>query len=97
MTIPEQIKKLYNYNPAGKLKKLFTDLYENALKPSEAISKIKPTPNLPAVAATYADLAAARTSVEAQRTAVEARLDAIETKLDEYNTKLKSAGIIAEI
>jgi len=96
MTIPEQIKKLYNYNSASKLKKLFTDLYNSISKPSATIAKITPTTNLPAVAATYADLAAARTSVDAQRTAVEARLDAIEAKIDEYNTKLKASGVISE-
>lgn len=96
MTIPEQIKKLYNYNSASKLKRLFTDLYEVVIKPSTTIATIKPTTNLPAVAATYADLAAARTSVDAQRTAIEARLDVIETKLDEYNTKLKASGVIGE-
>jgi len=96
MTIPEQIKRLYNYNSASKLKKLFSDLYEVLVKPSATIAKITPTTNLPAVAGTYADLAAARTSVDAQRTAIEARLDAIETKIDEYNTKLKASGVIAE-
>nr|DAI89590.1 MAG TPA: phosphoprotein [Caudoviricetes sp.] len=96
MTIPEQIKKLYNYNSAAKLKKLFTDLYNSISKPSASIAKITPTTNLPSVAATYADLAAARASVDAQRTAVEARLDAIETKLDEIITKLKASGVISE-
>lgn len=96
MTILEQIKRLNNYNPASKLKKLFTDLYDSAVKPSATISAIKPTTDLPAVAATYADLAAARTSVDAQKTAMEARLDAIETKIDEYNTKLKASGVIGE-
>jgi len=96
MTIVEQINRLYNYNSASKLKKLFTDLYNSVSKPSATIAKITPTTNLPVVAATYADLAAARTSVDAQRTAVEARLDAIEAKIDEYNTKLKASGTISE-
>lgn len=96
MTIPEQIRALNNYNPASKLKKLLTAIYNSAVRPSATIAKITPTTNLPAVAGTYADLAAARTSVDAQRTAIEIRLDNIETKLDEYNTKLKASGAISE-
>jgi hypothetical protein len=50
--------------------------------------------DLPAVVATFADLAAARTSVVAQNVAIESRLDAIEVKINEIITKLKTAGII---
>lgn len=50
--------------------------------------------DLPAIAATFADLAAARTSDAAQNAAVEIRLDAIEVKINEMITKLKTAGVI---
>jgi len=96
MTIVEQINRLYNYNSASKLKKLFTDLYNSVSKPSATIDKITPTTNLPAVPATFADLPAARTAVDAQRTAVEIRLDNAEAKIDEIITKLKASGTISE-
>lgn len=52
------------------------------------------TANLPAVPASFADLAEARTAVNDQRTAVEARLDAIELKIDALLAALKAAGLM---
>lgn len=51
--------------------------------------------NLPATAASYSDLAEARTSVEALRAALETRLDASDAKLNALLTALRDAGIIA--
>ena len=76
----------------------------NLLEQITAIKASVPTPavtvsaiitsDLPAVAATFADLAAARTSVSAQNVAVELRLDALDAKINDILTKLKSARVI---
>lgn len=96
MAIEQKIKGLNYYDQINKEKDLFTELSESIPSPSETIAVIPASTNLPAVPATFADLAAARTAVEAQRAAVEARLDTIETKVNEIITKLKTAGIISE-
>lgn len=69
-------------------------LKSSTLQPAEAVAVIPASTNLPTVAGTFADLAAARTAVEAQRAGAEPRLDALETKVNEIITKLKTAGII---
>ena len=69
-------------------------LKNSTLQPAEAVAVIPASTNLPTVAGTFADLAAARTAVEAQRAGAEPRLDALETKVNEIITKLKTAGII---
>ena len=69
-------------------------LKNSTLQPAEAVVVIPASTNLPTVAATFADLAAARTAVEAQRAGAEPRLDALEVKVNEIITKLKTAGII---
>ena len=69
-------------------------LKSSTLQPAEAVVVIPASTNLPTVAGTFADLAAARTAVEAQRAGAEPRLDALETKVNEIITKLKAAGII---
>ena len=69
-------------------------LKSSTLQPAEAVAVIPASTNLPTVAGTFADLAAARTAVEAQRAGAEPRLDALETKVNEIITKLKAAGII---
>ena len=69
-------------------------LKSSILQPAEAVVAIPASTNLPTVAGTFADLAAARTAVEAQRAGAEPRLDALETKVNEIITKLKTAGII---
>ncbi len=69
-------------------------LKSSTLQPAEAVVVIPASTNLPTVAGTFADLAAARTAVEAQRAGAEPRLDALETKVNEIITKLKTAGII---
>ena len=74
------------------LTKTVEKLKSSTLQPAEAIAVIPTSTNLPTVAGTFADLAAARTAVEAQR--AEPRLDALETKVNEIITKLKAAGII---
>ena len=69
-------------------------LKSSTLQPAETVAVIPTSTNLPTVAGTFADLAAARTAVEAQRAGAEPRLDALETKVNEIITKLKAAGII---
>lgn len=69
-------------------------LKNSTLQPAETVAVIPASTNLPTVAGTFADLAAARTAVEAQRAGAEPRLDALETKVNEIITKLKTAGII---
>lgn len=69
-------------------------LKSSTLQPAETVAVIPASTNLPTVAGTFADLAAARTAVEAQRAGAEPRLDALETKVNEIITKLKAAGII---
>ena len=69
-------------------------LKSSTLQPAETVAVIPASTNLPTVAGTFADLAAARTAVEAQRAGAEPRLDALETKVNEIITKLKVAGII---
>ena len=69
-------------------------LKNSTLQPAEAVVVIPASTNLPTVAGTFADLAAARTAVEAQRAGAEPRLDALEAKVNEIITKLKTAGII---
>ena len=69
-------------------------LKSSTLQPAETVAVIPASTNLPTVAGTFADLAAARTAVEAQRAGAEPRLDALEAKVNEIITKLKTAGII---
>lgn len=74
------------------LTKTVEKLKSSTLQPAETVAVIPASTNLPTVAGTFADLAAARTAVEAQR--AEPRLDALEAKVNEIITKLKAAGII---
>ena len=76
------------------LNKTVEKLKSSTLQPAETVAVIPASTNLPTVAGTFADLAAARTAVEAQRAGAELRLDALETKVNEIITKLKAAGII---
>jgi hypothetical protein len=76
------------------LNKTVEKLKSSTLQPAETVAVIPASTNLPTVAGTFADLAAARTAVEAQRAGAEPRLDALETKVNEIITKLKTAGII---
>ena len=69
-------------------------LKSSTLQPAETVAVIPASTNLPTVAGTFADLAAARTAGQAQRAGAEPRLDALETKVNEIITKLKTAGII---
>jgi predicted RecA/RadA family phage recombinase len=59
------------------------------------VAALGTTTALTAIAASYADLAAARTSVNTLRTDAEARLDAIEAKIDAVIASLVAAGIMA--
>ena len=76
------------------LTKTVEKLKSSTLQPAETVAVIPASTNLPTVAGTFVDLAAARTAVEAQRAGAEPRLDALETKVNEIITKLKTAGII---
>ena len=76
------------------LTKTVEKLKSSPLQPAETVAVIPASTNLPTVAGTFADLAAARTAVEAQRAGAEPRLDTLETKVKEIITKLKTAGII---
>ena len=62
--------------------------------PAASVAAIVPS-DMTAIAATYADLAAARTSVNALRTDAEARLDAVESKVNEIVAALKAAGLMS--
>jgi uncharacterized protein YggE len=62
--------------------------------PAASISAITPS-DMTAIAATYADLAAARASVNTLRTDAEARLDAVEAKLNSVIAALKAAGLMS--
>ena len=77
-----------------RLNKTVEVLKDATLQPSATVATIPASTNLPTVAATFADLAAARAAVEAQRAGAELRLDALEAKVNEIITKLKTAGII---
>lgn len=101
MTTKQKIEALTWYDTIRKEKVILLELLAKIeelegfeLEPSATIAVLGTTTNLPAVAGTYADLAAARTSVAAQNVAVEARLDLLDAKVDEIITKLKAAGII---
>lgn len=59
------------------------------------VAALGTTTNLTAIAASYADLAAARTSVNTLRTDTEARLDAIDAKVDAVIASLKAASLMA--
>lgn len=85
MTTQEKIEALDWYDHLKELKDILDDLVPVTI---QSVAKLGTTTNLPAVSASFADLAAARTAVEAQRVAVEARLDSIEAKIDEIITKL---------
>jgi hypothetical protein len=61
--------------------------------PAATISAITPS-NMTAIAATYADLAAARTSVAALASDAEARLDALDSKVNAILVSLKAAGLM---
>ena len=76
------------------LTKTVEKLKSSTLQPAEAVVVIPASTNLPTVAGTFADLAAARTAVEAQRAGAEPRLDALEKKVNEIIPKLKTAGRI---
>lgn len=67
----------------------------NGSGPSAYVAPLGATTNLTAIAASYADLAAARTSVNTLRTDAEARLDAIEGKVDAIIAALIAAGMMA--
>lgn len=101
MTTEQKIKKLTYWNEIAKEKIVLLELLAkieeleaSELEPSATIAVLGTTTNLPAVAGSYADLAAARTSVASQNVAVEARLDLLDAKVDEIITKLKTAGLI---
>lgn len=59
------------------------------------VAKLGVTSDLTAIAASYADEAAARTSVNSLKTEVEARLDAIEAKIDAVIDAITKSGHMA--
>jgi hypothetical protein len=67
----------------------------NGSGPAANVSAMGSTTNLSAIAASYADLAAARTSVNTLKGETEARLDAIEAKVDEVIAALIAAGMMS--
>ena len=71
------------------------DRSASTLTAGAAVANMGTTTNMTAIAGSYADLAAARTSVNTLRTDAEARLDAIEAKLDALLGSLRAAGLIA--
>lgn len=59
------------------------------------IAALGTTTDLTAIAATFSDLAAARTAVNTLKTETETRLDTIEAKVDAILAALKAAGLMA--
>jgi len=98
-TFTQLLAELNFYDFVGKLRILFTKLNTEKLTASQAttITALGVTTDLTAISASYADLAAARTSVNALKGEVETRLDNIEAKIDDLIAKLKTAGIIATV
>lgn len=94
-TIKKQIEDLNYVDIAGKLRSLLTRVSAGTITQAEAITALGDTTDLTAIAASYADLAAARESVNTLRTDAEARLVAIEAKVDAIIAALKTAGVIA--
>lgn len=66
-----------------------------AVSQAAVVAALGTTTNLTAIAGSYADLAAARTSVNTLAGEVETRLDAIEAKVDAVIAALKTAGLMA--
>lgn len=66
-----------------------------ASKQAANVAALGTTTDLSAIAASYADLAAARVSVNTLKGEVETRLDAIEAKVDAVLSALKAAGLMA--
>jgi len=95
-TIKEATEKLNYFNFPAKVQELFTKVDTEKISATKAtnITALGTTTNLTAIAATYADLAAARTSVDTLKTDVEARLDVIEAKVDALIAALKTAGVM---
>lgn len=62
--------------------------------PAANVPALGTTTNLSAISASYADLAAARTSVNTLKGEVEARLDDIEAKVDAVIAALVAAGLM---
>lgn len=59
------------------------------------VAALGTTTDLSAIAAEFADLAAARTAVNTLATEVEARLDAVEAKIDAVIAALEAANVLA--
>lgn len=94
-TTKQQIEDLNYVDFTGKLKTLFTKVSAGTITKASTITALGNTVDLTAIAASYVDLAAARTSVNTLRTDSEARLAAIEAKVDVIIAALKTAGVIA--
>lgn len=89
------------FNPAGTGTSSFAARWDDAritalggVTPQSSPGAIKPTVNMTAIGATFADLAAARAATNTLATEAEARLDAIETKIDAIIAKLVTAGVL---
>lgn len=67
----------------------------NGSGPAAVVAALGTTTDLTAIAASYADLAAARTSVNTLKGEVEVRLDAIEAKIDAVIASLKAASMMS--
>lgn len=68
---------------------------DNGNPQAASVAVLGTTSDLSAIAGSYADLAAARTSVNTLKNEAEARLDAIEAKIDAVITALKNADLMA--
>ena len=95
-TIKQEISGLNWVNLIVKLKSIFTKIESQKITESATISAMGNTTDLTAIAAVYADLAAARTSVNTLRTDAESRLVAIEAKVDVIIAALKTSGVVAD-
>lgn len=95
------LKPNHAFNPAGTGTSTYAARYDDArivavdgVDPQASPEVLGTTTNLSAIAGSYADLPAARTSVNTLKGEVEARLDAIEAKLDALIEALEASGVL---
>lgn len=94
------LKPNHAFNPAGTGTSTYAARYDDdrltaldGVDPQASPDILGTTTNLSAIAGSYADLAAARTSVDTLKGEVEARLDAIEAKIDAVIAALETSGV----
>lgn len=94
MALSEELKKRISVavTKQSEADELISAIEASVASPAAVVSAMGSTTNLSAISASYADLAAARTSVNTLKGEAEARLDAIEAKIDEMLASFKASG-----